>query len=85
MLGRKPAFFGELGEDYFKDLGVQAAQNELLFHVASKINLSGECFLDVGANIGVTAQMIRMIHPDAKIVCMKPSPKSLFLSSNKFV
>lgn len=50
MLGRKHAFFGDLGDDYFKDLGVHAAQNELLFQIASKINLSGKYFLDVGAN-----------------------------------
>jgi FkbM family methyltransferase len=78
FLGRKHPFFGDIQDDYFRNLQVNAAQNDLLFKVASEINLSGNCFLDIGANIGVTAQMIRMIHPDANIICLEPSPKAYF-------
>ena len=78
FLGRKHQFFGDLEDDYFKNLQINSAQNELLFKIASGIDLKGNCFLDIGANIGVTAQMVRMIHPDANIFCLEPSPKAYF-------
>ena len=78
LLGRKRAFYGDLADDYFKNLGAHAAQNDLLLRVANQIDLNSKCFLDVGANIGVTAQMLRMINPKTKIVCFEPSPKAYF-------
>jgi FkbM family methyltransferase len=84
LLGRKREFFGDLGDEYFRNLGAYAAQNDLLVKIATKTrSLSHSTFLDVGANIGATASMVRLIHPDANIVCLEPSPKAFhYLQKN---
>jgi hypothetical protein len=52
LLGRKREFFGDLGDEYFRNLGAYAAQNELLVKLATRTrSLSQGTFLDVGAKL----------------------------------
>jgi FkbM family methyltransferase len=83
LLGRKREFFGDSDDEYFRNLGAYAAQNDLLVKIATRTPLDGGAFLDVGANIGATACMVRSIRPDANIFCLEPSPKAFhYLQKN---
>ncbi len=76
LLGRQQQFFGDLKDEYFRNLAAHAAQNDLLVWLASKVALAGKTYLDVGANIGVTANIVRLVQPQARICCLEPSPKA---------
>lgn len=83
LIGQNAVFSGDPNDHYFQNLAAHSAQNKLLYELMKKFLSDGGGFLDVGANIGVTARAARIISPKCKIYCMEPSPKAHFyLSKN---
>jgi FkbM family methyltransferase len=78
LIGRKANFFGDPTDDYFKNLAAHSAQNGLLHELMKKFLIDGGGFIDVGANIGITARAARIISPKCNIYCLEPSPKAYF-------
>lgn len=86
FLGVNQIFYGDINDEYFTNLQIHSAQNQVLQAVLefmSRANEKNVSILDVGANIGVTGRMMRSYLPDAKLILIEPSPKAFrFLTKN---
>ena len=80
IVGRTFTFTGRPGDPYFENGSPSDCR---LFNMAlHKIPTEATIF-DVGANIGMTVAMAKLIRPDATVYCFEPDPQAYdFLIKN---
>ena len=73
--GKSLTFGGEPGDHYFENLPAFQGDNEQLVRILPRIP-DGAIYLDIGANIGLTALTMAASLPRGQIYAFEPSLKS---------
>ncbi|GJE67288.1 hypothetical protein LNAOJCKE_4518 [Methylorubrum aminovorans] len=82
IAGQEVEFSGSDTDDYFKSLQTHANSFDDLIQLASRVPADAVIF-DVGANIGVSAAIMALVKPAARIFAFEPSPANIgFLRQN---